>query len=86
MVFSSSTPTLQYSVFKHAAPCFQHVHLNDPNLLGPGTGDVDFGPIMATLRDLEFGGWLSLEAFEFPRGPEAMARESLANVQAALNA
>jgi sugar phosphate isomerase/epimerase len=65
---------------QYATPWFKHVHLNDPNKLGPGMGDLDFVPILATLRELKFDGWLSLEAFEFPHGPEALARESMANV------
>jgi sugar phosphate isomerase/epimerase len=69
---------------RYAAPWFKHVHVNDPNLLGPGMGELDFQPIMATLRELAYDGWVSLEAFEFPGGPERIARESMANLLAAL--
>jgi sugar phosphate isomerase/epimerase len=69
---------------RSAAPWFKHVHVNDPNLLGPGMGDLDFRPILATLCELEYGGWVSLEAFLFPNGPEQMARQSMANLLAAL--
>jgi len=68
---------------RHAALWFKHVHVNDPNLLGPGMGDLDFEPILATLRDLEYSGWLSVEVFDFALGPERIARASLASLQAA---
>lgn len=69
---------------RYASPWFKHVHVNDPNRLGPGMGDVDFRPIMAALRELQYEGWVSLEAFEFPGGPERIARESMANLKSAL--
>ena len=65
-------------------PLFKHVHVNDPNLLGPGMGDLDFVPIVAALQDLGYDRWLSLEAMKFELGAERIARESLANLKAAL--
>lgn len=63
-------------------PLFHHVHLNDPNLRGPGMGDLDFRPILQTLDDLDYGGWLSIEVFDFTPGAERTARESLAYLKA----
>jgi len=65
-------------------PLFKHVHVNDPNQLGPGMGDLDFRPILATLADLGYDRWLSLEAFKFEMGIENLARQSLENLKAAL--
>lgn len=64
-----------------AHPLFQHVHVNDPNLRGPGMGDLDFFPILRTLHDLEYSRWISVEVFDFEPGAERTARESLANLR-----
>ena len=65
-----------------AHPLFRHVHLNDPNLRGPGMGDLDFRPILQTLNDLGYARWLSVEVFDFSPGAERTARESLAYLNA----
>lgn len=70
---------------RYAWSLFKHVHVNDPNLLGPGMGELDFKPILATLRELGFSGWLSVEVFQFDLGPERIARESLENLHKALH-
>lgn len=69
---------------KSVWPQFKHVHVNDPNSLGPGMGDLDFGPIMRTLRDLGYDRWVSLEAGKLDLGAERISRESMANMKAAL--
>ena len=71
---------------KSVWPLFKHVHVNDPNSQGPGMGDLDFVPIMRTLKELGFDGWLSLEAGDLALGPERISRESMANMKAALAA
>lgn len=68
-------------IIREVAPYIRHVHLNDPNRLGPGMGEVDFVPILRTLQEVGYEGWLSVEPFDFSPGPERIARESLAYLE-----
>jgi sugar phosphate isomerase/epimerase len=55
----------------------RHVHVNETDGGHCGTGDYDFAPVFATLKRLNYQGWISLEAFDFSPGPERIASESL---------
>jgi sugar phosphate isomerase/epimerase len=63
-------------VRQHAARLI-HFHANDPNRMGPGFGDLDFLPIFKALRQIQYGGWISVEVFNYKPGPERLARESI---------
>ena len=65
------------------APLVRHVHANDPNMLGPGMGDVAFGPILTALRRVGYRGWISVEAFDTAYPIERIAQESIVNLRAA---
>lgn len=55
----------------------RHVHVNETDGGHCGTGDYDFAPVFATLKRLNYQGWISLEAFDFSPGAERIATESL---------
>jgi len=52
-----------------------HVHLNDANQRGPGQGAQRFAPVLRTLRDGDYAGWIGVEPFAYvPDGPASAAR------------
>lgn len=73
----SSEPTPIPEIIKQSAKYLAHFHANDPNLLGPGMGDVKFEPIIKALDDVEYDGYLSVEVFDFKPGAEKIASESI---------
>ena len=62
-----------------------HVHLADSNRRLPGQGTTDFLPILQTLRETDFGGWLAFECGE-PGDNQAQAERYLAEIPMSLRA
>ena len=58
-----------------------HVHVNEMDGREPGTGNYDFGEILSTLWELNYKGWVSLEAFEFSRGADIIAGGALQHLK-----
>jgi sugar phosphate isomerase/epimerase len=69
-------PPVPQIIRRHAGRA-GHFHANDSNMLGPGMGPTDFGPIFAALRDAGYDRWVSVEVFDFSPGAEAIATRSL---------
>lgn len=80
---STESTGIPQIIQKHAAHT-AHFHANDPNLLGPGMGEVPFAPIFDALKKANYHGWVSVEVFDYDPGAELIARTSMQNMLAAL--
>ena len=61
-----------------------YFHLNDPNLQGPGFGELDFAPILDALLAIGYKGWASVEVFDYTPGIEVLAEQSFAYMKKCL--
>jgi sugar phosphate isomerase/epimerase len=59
----------------------RHVHVQEFDGRHCGQGNYDYKPVLATLRRLNYPGWISLEAFDFTPGAEKLANESLRHLE-----
>ena len=57
-----------------------HVHFADSNRWYPGAGHIDFGAIVQALREIEYTGYISIEAMPMPDG-DTCAIESIRTLQ-----
>ena len=56
----------------------RHIHVNEMDGRHPGTGSYDFARLLRALRTSGYGGWISLEVFQFKPSGETIARETMA--------
>ena len=55
----------------------RHIHVNEMDGRHPGTGNYDFKPVLQTLGQRGYKGYISLEVFDFKPGAEKIATDSL---------
>ncbi|MBU6174099.1 MAG: sugar phosphate isomerase/epimerase [Planctomycetes bacterium] len=71
-------------IIRENADIMIHFHANDPNRLGPGMGEVDQRPIFQALKEIRYGGWVSVEVFDYSPGPETILQVSMKNMKEAI--
>lgn len=73
-------------LIREFAGFIRHVHVNEFDGREPGTGDYDFSGLLSTLSDVNYAGWISLEAFDFSRDPVEIADRSIRHLKASSRA
>ena len=72
------------AAIRHTGPLLFHYHCNDLNKRAPGWGRVDFAPILRALLDIGFGGFCSIEVFDFSIEPREHVGRGLAYLKECL--
>lgn len=73
-------------IIREGGEMIMHVHANEPDGRGPGTGDTDFRAVADALRGIGYDGYVSVEVFDFKPDPITIARESLEHLGGAFSA
>ena len=68
-------------IIKDSQKYIAHFHANDPNLRGPGFGDVQFEPIADALKNIKYSKYVSVEVFDYSPNPETIAEKSIQYLQ-----
>ncbi|MBV9082003.1 MAG: sugar phosphate isomerase/epimerase, partial [Acidobacteriaceae bacterium] len=65
-------------------PYIRHVHVNELDGSEPGRGNYDFAPVLTTLAELGYSGWVSVEAFDFSRDSQEIAKRAIVRLHSSL--
>jgi sugar phosphate isomerase/epimerase len=65
------------SLLRTYAPYIRHIHVNESDGQEPGRGTYDFDALLRVLEELQYSGWVSVEAFDFTRPPEEVALRAI---------
>lgn len=60
----------------------RHIHVNEIDGSEPGYRDYDFSVVLRTLDELQYAGWISVEALDFSRDPVEIARRAIEHLRA----
>jgi sugar phosphate isomerase/epimerase len=74
------------ALVRQFAPYIRHVHVNEMDGREPGMGDYDFAALSRALSDINYSGWVSVEAFDFSRDPRQVAERAINHLRACLPA
>ncbi len=53
----------QSGAIKTIAPYLRHVHISENDRGTPGSGQVNWNEVFKTLKEIDYDGWLTIEAF-----------------------
>ena len=64
----------------------RHIHVNELDGSYPRlNGGYDFKPVLQVARDREFGGWVSMEVFDFSPGAEKIVNRAIQYLRAEID-
>jgi sugar phosphate isomerase/epimerase len=65
-------------IIEEGGALIEHVHANERDGRGPGTGSTDFHEVAAALRKIRYNKFVSVEVFEYRPDPITISKSSLA--------
>ena len=71
------------ALLRKYAAYIHHVHVNERDGREPGMGDYDFKTLLTTLEELNYSGWVSVEAFDFTRDARQVAARAIHSLKGA---
>ena len=80
---SEGTPIPE--IVRRNAQLLAYFHANDANKREPGSGTIDFVPILRTLREAGYSGWISIEVFDYTPDPITIAQRGIGYLRDALS-